>query len=275
MSSHPSSLDKFLVAKPDILTFPSNCDFDLFGHRTPTLLAQSLFEQLQLQGIADGANFLPAVPGAKVSLELKFKLRDFSVGTTCSSPATFAFTPRKLTQSTPSKYPLSFLSELDAELALLKTPPKPPSSSLLEELHADSEEEFGADDKQQHDVDSKPKASADSSAGTIATIPLPPVVSLLQHESEAHHEALLRRITANIQAFFVTFPACLRATMKLLCPKAIGQPPLHLLRLLDPASRIAANNYTMLNWHVVLFVRHFILQQAARGGSHAQPMIDA
>jgi len=147
MSSHPSSLDKFLVAKPDILTFPSNCDFDLFGHRTPTLLAQSLFEQLQLQGIADGANFLPAVPGAKVSLELKFKLRDFSVGTTCSSPATFAFSPRKLTQSTPSKYPLSFLSELDAELALLKTPPKPPSSSLLEELHADSEEEFGADAK--------------------------------------------------------------------------------------------------------------------------------
>ena len=152
MSSHPSSLDKFLVAKPEILTFPSNRDFDLFGHRTPTLLAQSLFEQLQLQGIADGANFLPAAPGARVSLELKSRLRDFIVGTTCSSPAAYAFTPRKLTRSTPSDNPLSFLSELDAEHAQLKTPPKPPSSSLLEELHAASEEEFGADDKKQHDV---------------------------------------------------------------------------------------------------------------------------
>ena len=90
-----------------------------------------------------------------------------------------------------------------------------------------------------------------------------------------HHEALLRRMIANLQAFFVTFPACTRASMKILCPHATGPPPLYLLHLAEPAHRLAGHDYTMLNWQVVLTLRSLILKEAARGGSHASPMLDA
>jgi len=145
MSSHPSSLDKFLVPIPNESTFPSKNNFDLFGSRTIALLAQTLYEQLQLQGCAENDNFVGAaldaisLPSSEANesfvgchVGIGFPAhsgtpKPFSLDTAASINVfgpDAAHVIRELTRSTPSKYPLSFL--IDAELAHHKTPPRPP-----------------------------------------------------------------------------------------------------------------------------------------------------
>jgi len=89
--------------------------------------------------------------------------------------------------------------------------------------------------------DARPRAAPPQIRRAEATFDFTPdirrplAMSSQQHATMTHHEALLRRMIANLQAFFGTFPACTRAAMKILCPNATGQPPLYLFHLAEPA----------------------------------------